>query len=400
MPTLNGCWGADATTRGQFDRRPVPVRIMHVIDTLGQGGLENGVVNLIQRLDPTKFEHIVCTMRKLGINQARLPADRVHVLCLGGGEQPNARVQVMPLVRAIRKAKPDIVHSRNWAGIEAVVAARWLRTCAVIHSEHGVEAMAVRRDPLRRRCFRRLSFHLADRVVTVSRQLRDLHAARTGFPAERITIIHNGVDTGRFFAQPALRARIREQIAIGPGEFCIGAVGNLFPVKDHKTLLEAVNQLHASCKSWRLLLIGDGSESGMLRSFVDGHPEWKARVAFLGSRNDVPELLNAMDVYVLPSISEGISNSLLEAMATGVPVVVTDTGGNPEVVIDGRCGLLFPVAGVQRLTQHLLALATRHDMRQQLGNEAALRVRQNFSIDAMVTNYSRLYESTVRYPRG
>lgn len=374
--------------------KAMPVRIMHVVDSLGRGGLENGLVNLINRLDPDCFEHIVLTMRHLGPNVDRLPSDRVRVACLGK-KDPGSRFQVPALARAIGEFRPDIVHSRNWAAVEAVIAGRWHRHCALVHSEHGIVSSPNAKEPRRRSWFRRLAFELADRVLSVSYQLRDLHSARTGFPAERITVIHNGVDGRRFFPNPAARARIRQELRIGDQEFCIGCVGNLLPVKDHMTLLKALGEMTDAAGDWRLLLVGEGPERSKLEAFVDAHPGWKARVSLLGSSNRVPELLHAMDVYVLSSISEGISNSLLEAMSSGIPVVVTDTGGNPEVVADRESGLLFPVGDVHALTEHLLLLRGRNDLRQQLAERASRGVREAFSLDSMVEKYAELYTSLV-----
>jgi sugar transferase (PEP-CTERM/EpsH1 system associated) len=368
---------------------PKPIRIMHVVDSLGKGGLENGLVNLIERLDPDYFEHVVLAIRRLGPNADRLPKDRVRVMCLG----TNSSIQTAALVRAIREIKPDIVHSRNWAAVEAVMAGRWTRSCAVVHSEHGLETEVTATEPWRRVCIRRLAFELAHRVLSVSYQLRDLHARRTGFPARRIGVIHNGVDGGRFFPDPGARARVREEFRLSGDELCIGCVGNLLPVKDHMTLLQGLEGFAGSGGNWRLLMIGEGPELAKLKGFADAHPEWKERVLFLGSSNRVRELLNAVDVYVLPSIAEGISNSLLEAMATGLPVVATATGGNPEVVVDGKSGLLFPVRDSRRLTELLLRLRDNRELRLEMGQWATRRVRAEFSIDAMVRNYQQLYES-------
>jgi glycosyltransferase involved in cell wall biosynthesis len=175
-------------------------------------------------------------------------------------------------------------------------------------------------------------------------------------------------------------------------EFCIGCVGNLFPIKDHMTLLQAVAGFAKVRNRWRLLVIGEGPELATLQGFVDAHPEWKANVSFLGTSHRVAELLNAMDVYVLPSVSEGISNSLLEAMATGLPVLASETGGNPEVVIQGESGLLFPVGDARQLTEQLLLLEAQREWRLQLGQKALRRVRHEFSMDAMIRNYEQLYQ--------
>jgi sugar transferase (PEP-CTERM/EpsH1 system associated) len=370
----------------------MPIRIMHVVDSLGRGGLENGLVNLIGRLDPAQFEHIVYTMRGLGPNADRLPMDRVQVISLGKKDS-GSRFQSGALAGAMRHFRPDVVHSRNWAAIEAVIAGRWVGSCALVHSEHGLEVDATAKEPWRRICFRRLAFELANRVLSVSGQLRDLHARRTGFPARKITVIHNGVDSRRFFPDPLTRARVREELRLDPAEFCIGCVGNLLPVKSHMTLLEAVAGIAVTDGNWRLLLIGEGPERNKLEAFVDAHPEWKHRVSFMGSSNRVPELLQAMDVFVLPSVAEGICNALLEAMASGLPVVATAVGGNPEVVVDGESGLLFPVGDSRALATHLSEIRMQRGLRLQLGQRAVQCVREKFSVDSMVQKYAELYRS-------
>ena len=374
---------------------PATIRIMHVVDSLGKGGLENGVVNLIEHMDASRFEQVVCAIRGLGANADRLPRERVQVICLGKRET-DSPIQIAALVRAIRAIKPDVVHSRNWGAVEAVLAGRLVRSCAVVHSEHGLETDGSARQPWRRICFRRLAFELADRVLSVSCQLRDFHTRLTGFRAGGITVIHNGVDGQKFFPDPAIRVKVREELGLSDEEICVGCVGSLVAVKDHMTLLHAVAGVAEVCGNWRLLIVGDGPEFSKLRDFVHAHPAWEQRVAFLGSSSRVPEILRAMDVYVLPSANEGISNSLLEAMSTGIPVIVTATGGNPEVVIDGESGLLFPVGDSRELTEQLLRLVSRKDLRAQLGQKALRRVREEFSIDSMVRNYEQVYESLTR----
>ena len=349
------------------------------------------MVNLINGLDPDRFEHVVYAMRQLGPNAARLPGN-VRVICMGKRDA-DFPVQIRRLARDIRSVDPHVVHSRNWGTVEAVAAARWVRNCAVVHSEHGLETDAYAREPWRRVWFRRVAFELADRVLAVSYQLRDLHARRTGFAARRIGVIHNGVDERRFFADAAARARMRAELGIADNEFCIGCVGNLLPVKDHLTALEAVARVAGVLRRWRLVIAGEGSERPRLEAFINQHPDWKARVSLLGTTERIPELLNAMDIYLLPSISEGISNSLLEAMSCELPVIATERGGNPEVVVDGKSGLLFPAGDTAKLAEQLLLLEGSPEMRAQLAKQAVSRVRQEFSIDSMVRNYARLYES-------
>jgi len=367
----------------------MPVRILHVVDTLEMGGTERGVVNLIQSLDPSRFEHTVCAIRNVGVLADLLPRERVPVTCLHK-KVAGLSFQGRALAGQIRDARPHVVHSRNWGAMEAVVAGKWVGGCAVVHSEHGMEVSQKSREPWRRRCFRRLAYELADEVFAVSGQLRDLHARRTGFPAAKIGVIHNGVDISRYRPQAESRARERERRGISPQTFCIGAIGRLEPVKDQGTLLRAAAALEGG-GNWRVLIAGEGSEAARLRQFAGEHPALRGHVRFLGEVHHVPELLSALDVYVLPSLSEGISNSLLEAMAAGLPVVASATGGNPEVVTDGESGLLFPVGDSARLAEDLRRLQEQQELRERLGKRACRRVQERFSMEAMVTKYELLY---------
>ena len=369
------------------------IRILHVVDTWAVGGLQNGLANLIERMDTAHFEHVICAMRPVDRTNARsVPAGRVQVIGLST-EESNRRFQAPALIRKIRQVKPDIIHTRNWGTFEAQLSALCVGGCARVHSEHGIDFDSTTKESVRRRLSRRLAFQLAHRVISVSHQLKNLHAKRTGFPAHKIEVIHNGVDSRRFYQDDDSRTRVRRELGISDSEFCIGCVGNLIPVKDHLTLLRAVSGFAQRGRPWRLLVVGAGPELPKLTAFVAGHPGLKDRVLFLGRSNSVPDLLNAMDVYVLPSLTEGIANSLLEAMATGLPVVATATGGNPEAIVNGVSGLLIPVGDSARLEEHLLALESRSEWRRQLGQSALYRARNEFSIDSMVRRYETVYES-------
>jgi len=373
----------------------MPIRILHVLDTLETGGLENAVVRIIQRMDPGRFEHVVCTIRRLGALAERLPRERVKISCLEA--KPGFSVQLAPLARRIRETAPDILHARNWGTAEAILAGWCARNCALVYSEHGLESGNLQPDPLPRRAFRRLVFHMSDRVFSVSRQLRDHHARMTGFPENRIDVIHNGIEVERFYPSDEIRARSRRQLGIGPEQFCIGVVGRLEAVKNIITILRAVATLPPST-DWRLMIAGEGRDLAMLREFAASRPGVAERVLFLGEVHDVPNLLNAMDAYVLASLFEGISNSLLEAMATRLPVIVSAAGGNPEVVTDGESGLLFPAGDTEALRGRLLQLAGSPALRARLGGCAMRRVEQEFSSGGMIRRYEHLYSSLAHPP--
>jgi sugar transferase (PEP-CTERM/EpsH1 system associated) len=371
----------------------MPIRIMHVLDNLGRGGMQNGVVNLIAHLDPTRFEHVVCSTRYLEDEKShRLYGEHVRVMCVGD-RKAASRLQISALARAIREVKPNVIHSRNWGGVEAVVAGRWVGSASLVQSEHGLDPETVATEPWRRIAFRRLAFELADRVMCVSEQLKQIYSKRTGFPERRMMVIHNGVDTHKFSPDPTARIALRRELGISAGDYCIGCVGRLSSIKDYPTVIRAAGKLDESFGAWRLIVIGDGPERLNLEQILREHPQWGRKISFLGSNTRIAELLNAMDVYVLSSITEGISNALLEAMATGLPVIATATGGNPEVVVDGQSGILFDVGDTQQLAARLLLLQARPEERSRLGDEALHRVRENFSLETMVRRYENLYNS-------
>lgn len=367
---------------------PRPLRLMHVVPQLGIGGMENGVLNISAGLAEAGFDQRFCAVRQCELSTARLQSIADRSVLAGRGAM---RSSVGKLVRVMRAFRPDIVHSRNWGAIEAVVAARIAGVPVAIHSEHGYELDMLDGMPLRRRYFRRFAYRMADAVLTVTRELRDYHAAQAWIAPERVSVIYNGVDTARFAPQPAVRARVRAELHIADGEILVGTVGRLVAIKDHLTLLRAAEELSARGSWLRVLLVGDGPERARLEAFVNERPGLRNRVTFAGASANVPELLNAMDVFVLPSISEGMSNTLLEAMATGLPVIATNVGGTPEVVEDGVQGNLFAPRDVKALAEHLGRLSGPLSLRQNFGAAARRRAVERFSLAQMIDDYRSMY---------
>lgn len=369
----------------------MPIRIMHVVEALGVGGgVENGIANLIHGMDPSRFEHVLCAVFKTGNQLERYPLDRVRLVSLN--QQPRRfSVQTGPLLKTIREIKPDIVHSRNWGALETVAAGRWSRSCAVIHSEHGVE-MDPDAEPRRRSWVRRVGYELAHRVFSVSYQLKDTLVRRTGFSADSMGVIHNGVASTRFHRDRESGMRFRRELGISGDTFCIGSVGRLSRIKDYPTLLRAAARLTRDAGDWRVLIAAEGPELAGLQQLVDGSPDLRGRVLFLGKIARVPEFLNSLDVFALPSVCEGISNALLEAMATGIPSVASAVGGNVEVIVNGESGLLFPVGNVDVLADEIEELRRNPERRRDLGDAAIRRMRDEFSLESMIQKYEDLYQ--------
>jgi glycosyltransferase involved in cell wall biosynthesis len=225
----------------------------------------------------------------------------------------------------------------------------------------------------------------------VTHELRSYHARQAWIPTERIRVLPNGVDTVRFAPRTAKRNEIRQRLGIPKDSFAVGTVGRMVKIKDHHTLLKAAADIASRGVPIYVLFGGSGPELSSLEDVVASSSALAGRVAFLGSIANVPELLNALDVFVLPSISEGMSNTILEAMASGLPVVATRVGGNPELVEENRSGWLFQPGDSADLSARLELLASNPDLSSALGTAGRQRAVNQFSLDGMISRYRDLY---------
>jgi len=364
---------------------------MHVVDSFGTGGTEEGIRKLLSGLDPAAFEQIVCSVTPSAPNDTKTGTRVISVGRPGGGRQ----LLVGRLKRVFNQGRPDIVHSRNWGAIEAVAAARFAGVRAVVHSEHGLESSTYRHQPWRRNVLRRLSFAWADRVFAVSHALSAYYAQQLRIKKTRINVIPNGVDTEKFRARQEVRYAARRRLGISSDTLVVGTVGRLDPVKDHRTLFLAIDRLLASGVPVQLVIVGDGPERRALDQHVQARALLAKRTVFVGETSDVVSQLNSFDVFVIPSLAEGMSNALLEAMSVGLACIATEVGGNPELVEHGSSGLLFEAGNIGMLFTQLRELALQPELRFDLGAKARRRVETCFSLHNMLTNYTNLYKQAL-----
>jgi sugar transferase (PEP-CTERM/EpsH1 system associated) len=370
---------------------PGRLRVLHVVPHLMPGGTEYVLLRLIKGLGAQEFEHRICATRGMDPDfaaQHGIEGDQVFV---AGRHDLNYQFPFFRLARYMRIFRPHVVHTRNWGGLDAVPAARLARVPVVIHSEHGYEVESLSGIPLRRRLFRRAAYAMTDAVFTNSRELREYHARTAWTSVERIRVIYNGVDTSRFAPQPEARHRLRQELGFPPDSTVVASVGRIVPIKDHATLLKAAAVAAGRHMDIRVLLVGAGPELPVLQRLANELPGLSGRVLFFGASERVPELLSASDLFALPSLGEGMSNTLLEAMACGLPTVSTRVGGNPELVEEDRTGWLFPVGDVSALAGLLERLSRDSGLRQRLGAAARERAITRFGFEQMTANYRALY---------
>lgn len=373
------------------DPRPL---VIHVVYSFDVGGLENGIVNLLNTMPAEHFRHMVVALTTCapGFSQRVKRAD-VEFVSL---HKPAGHgVKLYPLLfKMFRELRPAIVHTRNLAALEMVVPA-WLAGVPVrIHGEHGWDSFDREGTSRKYRLVRKLYSPFVTRYVALSRKIESYLLDKVGVASRRVRRICNGVDARRF--APALpRRKLSGSPFDGPELMVFGAVGRLQAVKDHANLIRGFAQMiradREAAQRARLMIVGGGPLHAELEALVRSEG-LDAQVWLAGERADIPDAMGAMDVFVMPSLSEGISNTVLEAMASGLPVIATDVGGNPELVADGHSGLLVPAANPAALGAAMTALFRAPGQAAAMGQAGRARVLQGFSLDAMVGAYLSLYQ--------
>jgi sugar transferase (PEP-CTERM/EpsH1 system associated) len=379
------------------DPRPLIAHVLHRFDV---GGLENGVVNLVNHLPSSAYRHAIIALTEVTEFRHRILRDDVTFVAMN--KRPGHGYALYPRVyELLRKMGPAIVHTRNLAALEMAVPA-WAAGAAVrLHGEHGWDVGDLQGSNRRHRLARRLYRPFVSHYVALSRDLHRYLRHDIGVPERRITRIHNGVDTRRF--HPALpRNPIEGSPFNDPTLWLVGSVGRMAAVKDPVTLARAFVRMRAidvSASRARLIMVGEGPLRSAVREVLAAAGQDDA-VWLPGERGDVPAVLRGLDCYVLPSLAEGISNTVLEAMASGLPVIATAVGGNAELVEDGRTGHLVPAADPEALAHRMLQMANEPAVARAAGAAGRMRVEHHFSIQAMIARYQGLYDRLLRPPEA
>ncbi len=377
-----------------------PPLVMHVIHHLVTGGMENGLINLINDMPRTAYRHAIACIEDYSEFRQRIQHPDVAVFALHRSKVGIARVR-RELFRLCHRLRPAIVHSRNMSGLDAVLPALLAGVPSRIHGEHGWDVGDLHGERFKPALLRRLHAPFISHYVAVSRDLARYLVSRIGVGERRITHICNGVDTKHF--TPAASGNNRGLLPENfrdAGLTIIGTVGRIQAVKNQRVLLEAFaairSQNPALREKLRLVIVGNGPLLGDLRqqarSLGIDQESWLP-----GDRTDISELLRGFDVFALPSLNEGISNTILEALASGLPVVASRIGGNPELIEDGATGALVTSGDVAGLANALARYVTQPEVRKQHGEAARKLAVERFGLDAMVGQYQALYDRlTVR----
>jgi glycosyltransferase involved in cell wall biosynthesis len=367
-------------------------RILHLITRLPTGGAEHLLASIVRHLDAGRYESLVCCIQDRGELAYMIEAGGVKVISLDRRGKRFSPGTVLALARLMREQRIDLVHCHLYhANLYGRLAARLA----------GIPAIAtVHNTYVRRKWHRSLLNRWLGRgrglVIAVSAEARDDVILHDRLAPERVLLLPNGIDLGRVDT-PLSQAAAKERLGYAPDDFLIGCVGRLEAQKGHIHIIAALGRMLQSApadlaRRLRLLIVGEGRLRGELeRAIAAAGLGDKVRLA--GNRSDIAEILRSLDLYAMPSLWEGLSLAMLEAMAAGLPLIISDVGGAAEVLGDNEFGVRVPPGDVDALARAMLALATDDAALQRLGRAARQRVREHYDLRERVARLAACYDA-------
>ncbi|WP_285401691.1 glycosyltransferase [Luteibacter sp. ME-Dv--P-043b] len=365
------------------------MNISHVVENLNRGGLERMVIDLVREQHRLGHRVQVICLFEAGSLAGELAAIGVPVHACDKRPGPDLRA-LRRVRRQLTAHATEVMHTHNAvAHYQAVLASTGLGIRQVVNTRHGMGG-ANRKGGRREWLFRR-ALGATDAVVAVCEAARQDALRRGVSPAKKTCVVPNGIRLEGFdVASDTMHERLTRRLNVPAGTRIIGNVGRLNWTKDQAGLIRAFRIVHHKRPDTALVLIGDGALRDTLRAcaFDEGVA---GCVHFLGDRDDVRELLQGLDLFALSSVTEGYSMALLEACATGLPIVATNVGGNAEIVRDGSTGCLVPACDPPALAEAMLRLLHESQRAARLGRAARTWVEAHGSLGAMASRYGQLY---------
>ena len=376
------------------DNRPLVLHVLYRFDT---GGLENGVVNLINHMPAQAYRHAVLALTEITDFRQRVTRSDVEYIALQ--KPPGHGVWQYPRLHELfRKLRPAIVHTRNLAALEVQVPAWVAGVPARVHGEHGRDVGDLDGSNVAMQRVRRLYKPFVSHYIALSRDLADYLTAKVRVPSENLTQAYNGVDTTLFAPHP-MQTQAIDGCPFDPSRhWLVGTVGRMQTAKDQvmlaRAFVQALQMAPEMRERLRLVMIGEGPLRGEVQTVLEA--AGLANLAWLpGERRDVPQVLRGLHAFALPSLAEGISNTILEAMACALPVVATAVGGNADLVDHGQTGYIVAPATPHDMAQRLVELARAPDAARSMGRAGCVRVKDKFSLQAMVDTYQAIYDKAL-----
>jgi glycosyltransferase involved in cell wall biosynthesis len=371
--------------------RSEQLNLLQFVTLFGIGGTERQVLNLVQGLDRSRFGVEVACLKRWGALLPEMEATGIPITEYKIHSLYNhiAIWNQMRFLNHLRRRKVDIIHSYGFhSNVFAIPPARLAGAAAVLAS---IRDTGEHLTPLQRRV-EKLFCRMANCIVTNAEAVRK-RLTDEGYDSQKIVVIHNGIELTRFARKPA-ELGLHRELGVPAATPLVAVFARLNELKGIEYFLRAVAGLIARFRNVRFLIVGDGASRLELEKYAE-RLGLKKHVVFMGFRLDVPTLLSEISVSVLPTLSEGLSNSLLESMAASVPVVATRVGGNPEVVQGGITGFLVPPRDAEALARAIGQFLDQPSLGKKFGLAGRERVSKQFTLEQMTQATSRLYEGLV-----
>lgn len=362
------------------------MKILHLIQTSGPGGAEKLLLSLTQNSND-KYTHKVGLLKN-GWLCKKLQDRGVAVKIIPSGGSFDIKL-IRGLVNLVKKEKIDLIHSHLLDMNFYSCLAAYFAKVPHISTEHGDVHHASKTIDLKTKAKAKAISRFSDRIVFVSEFTKESFRTIATVSDEKAVVIYNGIDPERYEIPVDIRIK-KAEIGIKQDEFVIGNVGNLYPVKGQIYLIKAAKIVLKEFPKTKFLIIGRGELENHLKKEANALGI-ESHIKFLGFREDVKELLKIMDIYVLPSLSEGLPLSLIEAMASKVPVVATGVGGIPEVIGDGINGFLITPADSDALASKIIHLLKDRSFADNFVAQSHKKIQKEFNLHTMLNKYSEIY---------
>ena len=361
------------------------INLMHVVLNLGVGGLEKLVSDIVLHLNRKIFNVEVCCLDSLGYFSNILNNKEINVTLIQRNQKHYDTFYPFRLMKLLRKKNIHILHMHSGTLFLATQAGILARTPLMVYTDHGRHLF----DSPKIILMDRVSSFFVDKIIAVSKELENYLTSVVKISRNKIVTVVNGINTSLFYPREKPQ-NLLEEFKIAGDYKVIGTVGRLAEVKDHASLIKAFKIVHARIPKSVLMIVGDGPLKEQLLEAV-AENNLNNSVIFTGNRNDLPELLSLFDVFVLSSLSEGTSVSLLEAMAAGIPPVVTDVGGNRSIVDDMVNGIFVKPKDINHMAEAIITLLCDERTHKKFSANALHKVHTQYRIDKMIDYYTSIY---------
>ncbi len=369
------------------------IKILHLINSFDIGGMENGLANLINYMDTETFRHYICSLTTIGKMKERITRGNVQYFALNKRQKANYFL-FLKIISIIKYIKPNITHTRSWGPfIDGTLAAYICKVPMRVHSYHGKGYDEINIKPRKRLLAQAMLSKVTTHIVTLNNSMKSAYAKEIKISENKITVLPNGVNINKFYIRNDKEClQLREDFNIHNNEFIIGSVGRLDKIKNFGCLIKAFALVNQKIPQAKLIIVGDGAELNTLKQIVS-KKSLKNKVNFWGHRDDISQILNLFDIYVQPSLYEGFSNTLLEGMASKIPIIASKVGGNPEIITHDYNGLLFNPYDYKKLAENIIYLFDNKKMTDSFTERSHTLIKKKYSLEQMKRNYEQFYKA-------